>query len=104
KMEEKVSSLKSALHLYKIDKTVNSDLQEAIDKCNSFEIRNRSLLQLPKTVNILTVEKYIASLASQIIYVTEQDTTELKELFNQFGVPYLQAAGEAEAVAAVLCI
>lgn len=45
----------------------------------------------------------IKKLKSKCIYVTRNHINKCKELFNLFGVPYIEANGEAEALCSKLC-
>lgn len=55
------------------------------------------------SVDIEEIEKYIAKKESQVITISKEDIADLKTLFDLFGIPWIQAPGEAEALGCYLC-
>jgi len=61
-------------------------------------------LKLTKDPNqVKVLQQHIYDVNSRLIWVTSEHISSAKELFNLFGVPYLEANGEAEILCAKLC-
>lgn len=106
--EEKVFTLKIAIDQYEATGEISEVLKEADEHVakKSLESSSRSLLHLPakNKVDISAIKAYAKKLEENILHVTREDIKELKQLFKVFGVSFIQAKGEAEAVASSLCI
>jgi 5'-3' exonuclease len=56
------------------------------------------------SLDIKAIEEYIAKKEKQIVNITPQEISDLKTLFDLFGIPWIQAPGEAEALGCYLCL
>lgn len=51
-------------------------------------------------IDIKAIEEYIRKKESQIVNISKEDINDVKRIFDSFGVPYIQAPGEAESLGA----
>jgi 5'-3' exonuclease len=99
KLEESVEALQRDIDLY-MEKGIISDLLRKIGKETS---PKTLLLQQNDEIDINKVQEYLEKKRGQIVNISPKDIEDLKHLFTLFGVVYIQANGEAEALGSYLC-
>jgi 5'-3' exonuclease len=102
KMEVDIFTLRVHLRKYLetdiLDPALIKVLEEYEEKTSTINFKHQ------KTNNIRKIEAFIKRKEKQIVNNTKEDVVILKKLFDLFGVPWIQAPGEAEALTAYLII
>lgn len=118
-LDSTVFNLSLDLQNYK-EKGIVTDLliktMEKIQKSNEKANKVSRLFKLKKTgknpiedklnmehIDVDAVEEYIAKKEKQIVNISPQDIEKLLSIFKAFGVPVIQAPGEAEALGSYKC-
>ena len=105
-------NLSLELELYKSSQKSTPFLVEIMDKINKSNTKTQKITKLlhagkkeetcPEYIDIDAVEEYLKKKEKQIINFSKDDIIDLKKMLELFGVPYIQAPGEAEALGAYL--
>lgn len=110
RLEDNVMNISIDLDVYKSSNKASQLLVEVMKKINSKNEKNNNkinrLLHTEKqtsidnyVINVEAIEDYIKKKENQIINVSQEDIITLKELITLYGFNYIQAEGEAEALA-----
>lgn len=116
-LEDNVMNLSIELDIYKDTQNVTPllvDVMEKIAKNNKNTSKVKRMLHAGKDKNTTTmtenhidinaIEEYIKKKEKQIVNISNEDISDIKKMLELFGVPYIQAQGEAEALGAYLCV
>lgn len=110
-IEDNVSSLKLDLELYKDTRKSTPllcDIMKKITKNNQNLIKINRLLHSGGGsgdeiyIDVDAIEQYIDKKEKQIVNITSSDNQSIQKMMDHFGIPYIQAPGEAEALASYL--
>jgi len=80
----------------------NRLLGRTVSEENEIIEENGTLVEEKLVIDTEVIESYIKKSREQNVAITKEDVQTLKELFDVFKIPYVQAPGEAEACAAYL--
>jgi 5'-3' exonuclease len=104
KIKVLVESLKNDVDKYLIDGTISDLLKSTNDKIYvDDKVKNLMVDNKKDTIDVSEINEYINKRERQISPVLKQDFEDLKNLLTVFGIPYIQAEGEAEALCSYLC-
>jgi 5'-3' exonuclease len=118
-IEDNITNIDTELELYKAGerdpvmlKTLVSVMEKISINDKNWEKQNRLLYSGKKpeeivttaSINVDKITDYILKKQRQIVNITRGDIENLKTLLTLFGVPHIQAEGEAEALCCMLCI
>lgn len=93
-----ITQLEDAIECYKDNGIILDCLKDFADKQG-----NKAKKILIEGINISFIEDKVQRMRTQICCITEDDIKKTKELFDILDVPYIDAPGEAEAMASKLC-
>ncbi len=111
--EENIVNLQVDLETYKSCGEVSELLLSTMKKIRSTNKDNIKVSRLlfsssssslkEEDIDVRLMEDYISRKESQIVNISKEDIILIKDLLTNFGVPYIQAPGEAEALGVYLC-
>jgi len=109
-LEDKIVNLSFDLDIYKDTNEISDLLKETMKKITEKDEKMKKVTNLLHAgkknseayIDVEAVEAFIKKKEGQNIRITQEDTDTLKELLDRFGVPWIQAPSEAEALAAYL--
>ncbi len=83
--------------------TMKKILSKAHQEAKVVKLMHRGLNKPADGINVKLMTEYIEKKKNQIINISKKDMEDLEELMKVFGVPWIQAPGEAEALGSYLC-
>ena len=101
KSDEKCLNISIDLEKFKNTGEASSLLQDISSKLlkNKYGVNNRILKPTEKPeINIDIIEEHIQKRETELTEITYNEINSLKELLTNFGIPYIQAPDEAEAL------
>lgn len=112
-IEDNVTTLKLDLEMYKDTRKSTpllTDVMKKITKNNQNLIKINRLLHSGGSgggeneihIDVDAIEQYIEKKEKQIVNITSYDNQSIQTMLDRFGIPYIQAPGEAEALASYL--
>lgn len=111
-LEDNVMNLSVELDIYKSTQTPTpllTETMEKIMKSNQKVTKVNRLLHAGKKkdtndnyIDVEAIEDYIKKKEKQIVNISKEEIDDIKKMLTLFGVPYIQAPGEAEALASYL--
>lgn len=106
--QDTCNSRTKARHRIKLHKEMYSDLllmaEEQLEPKLGLCASNEELDEFEETARKELFREQLRKLSKQDTNVTRNDFDLLRELLDQFQVPYVQAEGEAEATCAFMCV
>ena len=110
KLEDTVMNISVELDIYKNTQQATPlllETMEKIKKSNEKTAKVSRLLHAGKKkdynyIDVDAIEEFIGKKEKQIVNITKDDIDDIKKMLSLFGVPFIQAPGEAEALGAYL--